>query len=701
MLKTVKKTSILLFCAIALAFGKMSAEKMAVEVINLSENSTFSWSISNSVNHTEFASEDYLNSDTAYMSLDSEQHFQVNLVIAGVAPQDSDLLLLQVNGAPIMLLRSDIGLGEYAYPFSTGSKEPVMKIIGGSDASIEDFPWQVYFSSGDYLCGGTIISQRWILTAAHCTMAESDAPISADKMWVKVGTATPSASNSGKWYQVKSYTIHESYDTESYENDIAVLELYENIDIVNAEIIELLDEDDVRNGAIDPGVMSTVSGWGLIRASDDPTSNDFPEVLKKVQLPIVSNATAASVWGGQPATMLMAGYENGTKDACSGDSGGPMVVDVDGEMKLAGIVSWGSEDCDSYGGFTRVSSFQDWIETHTKEVLSSPQGDLELCPETLMSTYVTSEATAGTYEWQLDPDTAGGLSVNEGTATVLWNPNYFGFVELQVRGERYGELTAWASERIELGQPPVLYSEPEDVEGCEGGVATLHLGVEGTNLTYNWYKDSVFYVSSSVENLDFNPSNILNSGAYYCIVSGICGDTTTGIFNLSIYPTTEIETISEAQDVLQGDDLSLSVSAIGHELIYQWYKDEVLITGANDSLLELKDMDANDIGLYQVVVAGTCLSDTSDLVYVYVDTNKSSGVKARIWPTVVDREFSVAISNSEVYSIEVYDFKGYLKYSDENAINQTDIDASSWALGPYVINIISPDLTASFRIIKK
>ena len=112
-------------------------------------------------------------------------------------------------------------------------------------------------------------------------------------------------------------------------------------------------------GAIVPGVMSWVTGYGLTMISP-PT---VPTQLQKVQLPIVSNATASVVWPDIASTDLMAGYRNGNKDACSGDSGGPLVVPVDGEYKLAGMVSWGSSKCNTYGAYTRVSDFESWISS--------------------------------------------------------------------------------------------------------------------------------------------------------------------------------------------------------------------------------------------------------------------------------------------------------------------------------------------------
>ena len=110
----------------------------------------------------------------------------------------------------------------------------------------------------------------------------------------------------------------------------------------------------------------------------------------------------------------MAGYRNGNKDACSGDSGGPLVVPVDGEYKLAGLVSWGSSKCNTYGAYTRVSDFESWINSNTGIEISYvppvPTGDSIVCQGVATSSYsVGAIAGATAYEWQLLPSGAGTI----------------------------------------------------------------------------------------------------------------------------------------------------------------------------------------------------------------------------------------------------------------------------------------------------
>jgi secreted trypsin-like serine protease len=152
-------------------------------------------------------------------------------------------------------------------------------------------------------------------------------------MSVKVGTTSPQLASNGKTYLVNSVIVNPSYNSLTHENDVALLRLAGPINFTNATPIRLVSPYDISQGAIDPGVMSWVTGFGLISV----TPEVFPTTLQKVQLPIISNAQASTVWGPIPATDLMAGFLNGNKDACSGDSGGPLVVPVFNGFKLAGL----------------------------------------------------------------------------------------------------------------------------------------------------------------------------------------------------------------------------------------------------------------------------------------------------------------------------------------------------------------------------
>ncbi len=687
------------------------ADNVDIDIIQHYKQSELSWTITNSAGHIEFSSLDFIPNDTLEMELEAVQHFSVNLLIDSINPQDTNLLELRVNNATIMLFQSKIELGEHSYSFYTGIREPVLKIVGGSNANIEDFPWQVYFSSGDYMCGGTIIGKHWILTAAHCTFGEdnqgNEYSISADSMKVKVGTSTPYTTGSGKWYKVKNYTSHSNYNSEDYTYDIAVLELEEDIDYSNADDILLISTNEVFYGATNPGTMATVTGWGLTQSNNH---NSLASHLQKVQLPIVANNVAENVWGNDvKSSMIFAGYNNGGKDACNGDSGGPLVVDVDGTPKIVGIVSWGATTCNTYGAYTRVSDYLDWIEEQTGispgNSLERPQGDSVLCNGIVLSQYTTSSATLNSYQWQLSPDTAGTISFNDSIATVTWNTSFIGTAQLSVRAVIDEDTTSWATSEIEIRKNTEIYSYYGDTIICEDGNIVMEVDADGYDLSYQWYKDSTLISTTETGTLSL-VADTMYSGDYYCVVSGSCGEVNTDNVQVTVYPTTTIKSVSEDKTIGQNNDALIEVSAIGRDLTYQWYKDDEAIEGATSSYLNLTDVDATTIGRYNVLVDGWCKSYTSAYIYVYVNEENASATDTsrktvRIWPSIIDNYLYTAVSNNDEYRIRIYSINGSLILDQSGITNQTQIITSGWSSGIYLIKITSENLSKTFEIVKQ
>ena len=237
-------------------------------------------------------------------------------------------------------------------------------IVGGDDANISDYPWQTavgYQSSpGSWFsayCGGSVINEYWVLTAAHCVQGET-----ANTTSVRVG-ATNSYASGGDIYQAAEIIQHPNYNSNTMNNDIALIRLSSPIQFDNnVQPILLICDQQVQLGAEDPGEMSWITGWG----EDEGTANN-PNQLQVVSVPITEDSNYG--WNQIDADMIMAGYSGGGYDSCQGDSGGPMVVrDVnDTEWLQVGIVSWGYGCAESgYPGvYARVSYFLDWICTNT------------------------------------------------------------------------------------------------------------------------------------------------------------------------------------------------------------------------------------------------------------------------------------------------------------------------------------------------
>lgn len=231
------------------------------------------------------------------------------------------------------------------------------RIVNGSDATIEQYPWQVSMNHfGSHRCGGSIISPQLIVTAAHCVRGS-----------VRSATTVRAGSQlhftGGVVVQVVRAIEHEDYNIPyNLNNDIALLYLETALPLSRSIRAVQLPYPGQETYT---GVHATISGWGTIEQG----ANWIPDILQSVLVPIVSQEDCRAAYGNRPNpavitdVMLCAGLlETGGVDSCQGDSGGPLVV---GNV-LHGVVSWGYGCAlpGTPGVYARTSSFIDWIEAN-------------------------------------------------------------------------------------------------------------------------------------------------------------------------------------------------------------------------------------------------------------------------------------------------------------------------------------------------
>lgn len=238
------------------------------------------------------------------------------------------------------------------------------RIVGGTDADIRDYPWQVSLQDQSFgqFCGGSVVHERWVITAAHCV--EDGAPF-----FVRAAT-TRSNSRNGQDRDVADVIVHPEYNGFVEDGrDIALVRLVSPLDLSDPRVaaIPLVTATNAAAGLTDPGVLSVITGWGSTREGGSTVTT-----LQQASIPIVSLADAIDAYGFNIGSdQIAAGILGvGIVDACQGDSGGPLVVPSQGSFALAGVVSWGNGCArpDFPGLYARVSSFEDFISANAPEL---------------------------------------------------------------------------------------------------------------------------------------------------------------------------------------------------------------------------------------------------------------------------------------------------------------------------------------------
>lgn len=257
-----------------------------------------------------------------------------------------------------LLFSGAANAGTQFSPIVKGSEDTdiVTNIVGGTETQPYSRPYQVaMLYNGRQICGGTLISSQWVLTAAHCLDN-----VSATSLSIRVG-AHRISQNDGQTIPVSQKIVHHNwYGANNIRsgNDIALLKL--SSPASSQYTPAKLPTADIMSNYASVGRYVTVSGWG----QTSNNSQGGSDVLREVDLPVISNSTCSQQLNyNMPASTICGGGAGGVS-ACRGDSGGPYALRANGEFYNVGIVSWGM-NCVGATAFTRTYSFLDWIEQHS------------------------------------------------------------------------------------------------------------------------------------------------------------------------------------------------------------------------------------------------------------------------------------------------------------------------------------------------
>ncbi|XP_053320504.1 serine protease ami-like [Spea bombifrons] len=226
---------------------------------------------------------------------------------------------------------------------------PRGRILGGRDSSSNDRPYMVSVQlDGAHHCGGLLISDQWVLSAAHCAAPSNKT--------LRVMLGSNSLKESSKYkleYDVKTQIVYPLYNS-SRKHDLLLLQLPQTIPLSNAVKPLPYQMEDID---IPEGTRCLVAGWGQIKLT-----GKRPDMLQELEVPVISNerCNRRDYYDDEITEFMMCAGEN-KKDSCEGDSGGPLVCNGIAE----GIVSGGHRKCGNAkkpGIYTRIAPYKTWIQ---------------------------------------------------------------------------------------------------------------------------------------------------------------------------------------------------------------------------------------------------------------------------------------------------------------------------------------------------
>ncbi|KAG7309979.1 hypothetical protein JYU34_004502 [Plutella xylostella] len=242
-----------------------------------------------------------------------------------------------------------------------GERNEASRIVGGQETGVNEFPWVVRLSYLDkFYCGGMLVNDRYVLTAAHCVKG---------LMWFMIRVTLGEHGRCNETVRPETRfvvrVVSHNFSYHTFKNDIALLELNERVNISETVKPVCLPHNDENSYA---GATGIAAGWGSINENKNHSC-----VLQDVEVPLLSNQDCRNTKYDKEMIsddMICAGYpDKGKKDTCQGDSGGPLTVERgDKRYELVGVVSWGI-GCGRVGYpgvYTRVTKYLYWIRHNAR-----------------------------------------------------------------------------------------------------------------------------------------------------------------------------------------------------------------------------------------------------------------------------------------------------------------------------------------------
>lgn len=250
--------------------------------------------------------------------------------------------------------------GQQVTDGSTDRQAPDLsaQVINGTTSQAGARPYQVaLLNNGRQFCGGTLISDQWVLTAAHCVDGSSTYGMS-----VRLGSLY--TNRGGVTRRISTIKVHPNYRSVTQGYDVAVMKLSSPVSFGSSIKAAALPTPAFAAQAAAAGTVQVISGWGMTRGGDRNSGSSY---LREAALPVISNQACGQQLNQYITDGMICGNKNNSgQTGCHGDSGGPFASKHGNKYFVFGVVSWGTPSvCNKATAFARVGEYQPWITRMT------------------------------------------------------------------------------------------------------------------------------------------------------------------------------------------------------------------------------------------------------------------------------------------------------------------------------------------------